>query len=377
MFRTTEETHPRNGMNGESPAREFRRAVRNWARNTFNRDQLRESLKSLAWVAPLSILIWVYAERQQVRPAERRSIPFEIRTNDSRQVVEVLVPSEKVITANLEGPQAMLENLTRELEPSSGHPAVIVLPESYASGKEHFIPARVIRDTELFRNSGVFVSDESPATLRVRIDKLVDVDVEIKPPIGMENFVSPPVFEPRSVKLTLPQALKDKATSGGETLAVYADLGRFDEIRTPGTKTLNEVPLLLPASIRDEANVTLSRDRVTASVDVRNAERQSKIDSLPIWPLYPPNLLGKFVVKMDADFIQNVVITGPRDLIDQIDAGTIEPRPKAILEVTRDDLGKTVSRKLRFDLPAGVKVSREIQEKEVKFTLVEAGAPEQ
>src|SRR5688572_2465165 len=39
--------------------------VRRWARDTFSRDQLVAGVKQLAWVAPLTLLIWVYAEREQ------------------------------------------------------------------------------------------------------------------------------------------------------------------------------------------------------------------------------------------------------------------------------------------------------------------------
>src|SRR5688572_16294126 len=41
-------------------------ATRRWARDTFSREQIISSLKSLAWVAPLTVLIWIYAEREQL-----------------------------------------------------------------------------------------------------------------------------------------------------------------------------------------------------------------------------------------------------------------------------------------------------------------------
>src|SRR5688500_925653 len=46
--------------------------VRRWARDTFNREQLLSSLRALAWVAPLTLLIWIYAEREQQLPGTAR-----------------------------------------------------------------------------------------------------------------------------------------------------------------------------------------------------------------------------------------------------------------------------------------------------------------
>lgn len=382
MFRLSEESHQRsnsgNPDGGGDFAIRFRRAVRRCPRNTFNREQLVQSAKSLAWVAPLSILIWVYAERQQIRPAAKHVIPFEIKTNDPRVVVTVLSPPppESSIQADLQGPQSLLEQIVRQMDISSGgHPVVITLPDtlttSQAIGKEHLINASRIRESDMFRNSGLTISNETPPTLRVHVDKLEDVEVEVLPPAGMENFVSPPQFTPRRVKLTLPRTLLDKNFPPGQPPTVTAELAQFSQIRTPGAKTLQDVPLSLPVPLRNQPNVTLSVDRVAAAVDVQNAERLLKIPSLPIWPLYPPGVQGKYVVKTEGEpTIFNVEVTGPRELIDQIENNTIEPKPKAILEVEREDLpNRSITRKLTLALPQGVKANREYQ---ATFMLVEA-----
>jgi hypothetical protein len=83
---------------------------------------------------------------------------------------------------------------------------------------------------------------------------------------------------------------------------------------------------------------------------------------------------GKYVAQLDQQFIQNVVITGPREDVDRIEAGTFEPRPKAIVEILPEDVGRgKLSRGLRFDFPPGVKV-QDGNAKTISFDLVPADA---
>src|SRR5436305_9069569 len=56
--------------------------VRRWVRNTFTRDQIASGLRSLLWVAPLTVLIWIYAEREQTTNAPV-NIPIEVVSTDA------------------------------------------------------------------------------------------------------------------------------------------------------------------------------------------------------------------------------------------------------------------------------------------------------
>ncbi|HEV7301846.1 MAG TPA: hypothetical protein VGN72_21095 [Tepidisphaeraceae bacterium] len=347
-------------------ARRARRSARSWARTRFTREQVWSTTKSLAWITPLTILIWVYAEREQVRPPVKQAIPFQIRTSDARQVVTVLRPEgEQTILAELQGPQQAIENVVRNLVPSDAGPGpVIVLPSTLLGQRE--IPTSLIRESDFFQNSGVLISNESPLTLLVRVDKLVDVELEVRPPEGMDNFITPPKFEPRYVRVTLPQSVKDQAAADNPLTAV-AELGRFDAIRTPGAKTLTDVPVSI-VGMRDVPSITIDPQRVTAHVNVRNAEREFKISSVPVWALYPPVLQGKYVARIspDFEFIRDVVVTGPEDIIKAIEANNTDLRPKAILDVLPEDINKDViEREVRFDMPPGVNV----QNKQQKVTF--------
>src|SRR5690348_16152530 len=101
MFGNNKHSGFTNGSGGPPQfLRNWRQGFRRWARDTFNREQFVTSLDSLACVAPLSILIWVYAERTQGREESHQSVPFHISTNDVRQVVTVIRPAEQVVQAD-------------------------------------------------------------------------------------------------------------------------------------------------------------------------------------------------------------------------------------------------------------------------------------
>src|SRR5688500_2431792 len=82
---------------------------RRWARDTFSREQLISSLKSLAWVAPLTVLIWIYAEREQLAELAAYPISVQVKITDPRKVVTLLSPSDAQVLVELSGPRAGLD----------------------------------------------------------------------------------------------------------------------------------------------------------------------------------------------------------------------------------------------------------------------------
>src|SRR6185503_12478433 len=74
--------------------------MRRRARHLFTRQQFAASLRSLAWVAPLTVLIWIYAEREQVAEYKGHTFPVEVKTSDTRSIVTLLSPSDGLITAD-------------------------------------------------------------------------------------------------------------------------------------------------------------------------------------------------------------------------------------------------------------------------------------
>src|SRR5688572_6820727 len=92
-------------------------ATRRWARDTFSREQFVAALKQLAWVAPLTLLIWVYAERAQQTTVADVRFAVEVQSNNPHAYVQLLEPSDGYASADLTGPRSQLEKLRRDLGP--------------------------------------------------------------------------------------------------------------------------------------------------------------------------------------------------------------------------------------------------------------------
>src|SRR5262245_48478591 len=106
-----------------------------WARDTFSREQLVSSFKSFLWVAPLTILIWVYAEREQTHTQRQQPIPIALRAADPKMLVTLLDPADKNLLADLEGSRVQVDLVRSLLVPKDGQaPVTIEIGPEYAPG---------------------------------------------------------------------------------------------------------------------------------------------------------------------------------------------------------------------------------------------------
>ena len=64
-------------------------AAAEWHRfaSRFTREAVISNLKTLAWVVPLTLLIWIYAEREQVASMKDVAVPFDLVSVDPNAVV--------------------------------------------------------------------------------------------------------------------------------------------------------------------------------------------------------------------------------------------------------------------------------------------------
>src|SRR5262245_57673087 len=95
-------------------------SLRRWLRNASSRESILSTIKTLAWVAPLTVLIWIYAEREQLFIDPGVPIPIAVTSGDPTRVVTLIRPAEKMIMADLEGPRSRVEALKASLGRSEG-----------------------------------------------------------------------------------------------------------------------------------------------------------------------------------------------------------------------------------------------------------------
>src|SRR5438552_13254555 len=104
----------------------------------FTRDNIISNLKTLAWVVPLTLLIWIYAEREQVATTKDVAVPFELVSVDPNVAVTLNRAQDKNLILELQGPQARLQDVLTKLRGGMLPQGLrIEVPASLDKNREH------------------------------------------------------------------------------------------------------------------------------------------------------------------------------------------------------------------------------------------------
>src|SRR5881227_1775492 len=68
------------------------------------------AFKTFLWVAPLTVLIWIYAEREQIDRADVR-VPIKMFSKSSDRIITVTSPADGMVNLDVQGPKASLNDL--------------------------------------------------------------------------------------------------------------------------------------------------------------------------------------------------------------------------------------------------------------------------
>ena len=363
------------------PAQSWRRDfVAEWHRfaNGFTRENIISNLKTLAWTIPLTLLIWVYAEREQVQPMSDVVVPFELTTVDSDRVISLSASQDRNLVLDVIGPQARLQELKNRLSGGQMPQGLkLEVPTYYEVNRQHSLPTLpLVRAQRIFADYGVTVRNAQPALLNVTIDQLVDRDARVSVRPGLNNVDA--TFEPTTVKVHGPKTLLDSATSSGaggrSDLVVHADIPE-STLSAPGHHDLPDVLLVRPGVLTDPRVSIMKTGKIRASIDVRKSDKTEFYSSMPVTVDQPVDTAEKYIIQIDRPAVQNVTVIGPPELIDNIKRS--EFRPKARLVITAADLariGERQSKVVQYDLPNGVQVSDEDKSKMVEFRVVDRAA---
>jgi hypothetical protein len=327
-------------------------------------EKVLEILKTLAWVAPLTILIWIYAEREESRTAPDVSFSIEVRTTDNSRIVTLQEPADHNVIATLTGPRTAVDRMINELRAGKPDQAAvrILIDPKLPKGENTLESSRYIANLPMFIRQGVSVPKISPGNLRVNIDDFETRDLDVKPNQDLPNVQ----FIPSKVAVRAPSQVFEKADRN--RLYVVADLSKQD-LSQPGVHDLHGVPVQ-PAFAGDQ--ITVEQPTVNASVEIKKQLAMGMIPSVAVWESIAPKLADKYKIRLDNPTIANVQVTGPQKMIDQINNG--DYRVIAHLDVTDADeqyIGKERSKAVTFtNLPEGVKVAHP-EQYTVTYTLVD------
>src|SRR6185437_109436 len=347
-------TRPRRSL-----ALRLRGSARSWARHTFSRESLMSSLRTFLWVVPLTVLIWVYAEREELGPPEKVTFKFQLVDSEPGRLVRVVemidgkpIPIEgSQVTAEITGPHARLEKVAGQLVAGD-----VQIPVPHLDPGVHPLQSNFIADAPVFKSNGITFNSIMPAELTVLVDPMKSVEVEVQPNPDARDSLAKVEFEPRKAQISMPESFaKDHPR-----VTAYANL---TDLTTPGA---HQEDATISPSVTDP-HVTLSIASVHAIYTVKNKNVAGVISAIPVWHTLPPsNFWATHHVEMAPgyDTIREVNVVGPPDVIQKLRDGPSTGSPiKATFDVSSTDganaAGGYLSAQVHIELPPGVRLAGE------------------
>jgi len=316
-----------------------------------------------------------YAEREQVTKETNETIPFELVSTDPTRLITLKPPQDSNVVVELEGPRARVQDVLQRLRGGEFPQGLrIEIDRTQEANRDHQLRTMsLIANHDLFRHNGITVTRTQPDTINVSVDQIVEREARVVAAPDTPNLLEGTKFDPPMVKVRGPfNVLQTYVDGGPAPLVAYAHVPA-DLLATPGTRDAEDVSLSLPPPLDKVATVTIKPAKVSAILQVRASDETWKMPSMTISLALPKTIADKYTVDYNTS-LANVTLIGPKDVIDEMKKPD-GPKPYALLKVNIEDAtagaGRdTLRRTLRFmDLPRGVRVSAEDEEKQIPFRL--------
>jgi len=297
------------------------------------RTRIADGIKTFLWVLPLTALIWVYAERQQIEVVSDIPVTIRVRTNAADRVVSLTSPENRQISLELKGPRSSLAIVRDALADKRGT-LDVTLPDDLQPPFSGEVPiGEWIGRSDILTREAVTVSHARPATVTIHIEKkeTLTVPVMIRP-TDQAKIGGSVEFQPDKVTVEGPQSAIE-----GATPEVYADMKKVLDL--PEGSHQVDVPVEVVAAplvvVRPPATVK-------AIVKIRTAETKTLPQSIPVIVLIGGSVLDgdKYQFRFDKLTLSDVKVTGPPNAIESLDKAVKDERnfPAAIVDIAPRDL---------------------------------------
>jgi hypothetical protein len=246
-----------------------------------------------------------------------------------------------------------------KLDPRSGGGAVQILIDGTRGPGQHDVDilGELEKDSRLADN-GVVVTSSTPRYVRIEIDTLKEVELDVKAGPDAERQLASSTFEPAKVKVMAPASAIEGALTPLYAEAVLPPL-------TPGRHGPLNVSVVVKGL--SDRGVTIKPAVVKATLDVRQSDVRYIIPSVPVSAEVSDGVINKYNIKFD-QFLPSVPVWGSPDKIEQLKAGTLTPMPRARFVVSELDYRKRTTAELEYVLPPGITLRDEAR-KTIEFEL--------
>ncbi|MGD9692822.1 MAG: hypothetical protein AB7G17_05510 [Phycisphaerales bacterium] len=296
--------------------------------------------RTLALTLVVTLLIWLYAEAESLTRVQHEAKITLVSAPDSL-IARPVDGWSGTARLTLEGGAAALARAPRTFEL---RPGAVGVP---TDDGEHIVDLRVaLRADPALAQSGLSLIAVEPPTVRIRVRAMETItDLEIRPDLGAIDLASPATIEPARASVSLPRSLAQQLQTlqDGAHLRARPNAQALQGLRE-GQNSRVRVRLSLPPPL-DDPDVVITPREADVSVTLRARTSKISLPPVPVQTLLPPADAGRFriVVGEEDRFLRDVSISGPSDIIQQIQSR--EWSVVAVVVLSTDDLEQRVGSK--------------------------------
>lgn len=336
-----------------------------WIREKLAPASLLAGLRTLIWLAPLTIAVWYYAARS-ISITERVTMTITLLAADESRVVQLQNEADGLITVQITGTAAVIEPIADSL---NNRELKLRVDGLDADGPQTRNLEELLKTTEAFKN--LPIEDVTPRTIGIIVDTVVERQIPVRmPPAVQEKFLDSEgtLFDPSTVTIHAPSAALAQAEAENRLFA-EADLSLDSPLfKTSGRK--EGVPVVLRSPLPSPAKI--EPRQATATLQVKTADVPLVLDSIAVFASLPPYIANEYRVTLTPTTIPNVRVLGPPDVIELLRQNQVKPPPVARVDFSPDDqgqLGRPIQKRVAVMLPDGVRLDPSAGPLFVEMTL--------
>lgn len=338
-------------------------------------------IRTVLMVSFLAIVIWLLAESRMV---QTRVVELQIvlvgNSQDPAHRYVVRPPTDESwsesIEVELEGSLASLDQATRELRGRIQMVVGDLIPSR--TGLHDLDLRNILRNHQPLRSHGVTVRSLSKDFIRVEVDELLSYELPVTVQLPANVALDGPVRTiPQTVTIEGPASIISRLD--GRQLIASPVRSSINAL-TPGRlETIPLVPVTTPIQMEETSypgwSPAINPPRVDIRLTIRSLTQTTVIDRLPIQILLAPGEVGRWNVALEPgnEDIVSIQISGPTEILNSINDGTITPSAILTLSFTDLERGITTKQVELLGLPAGVEVISDLPI--IEFTI--SGVPQQ
>ncbi len=314
-----------------------------------------KEIPTLVMVTIVTALIWAFAETETLRQAEVTADVSVVRDAAGERVVRLLAgegnPSGAEVlrpVVRLEGPADRVDEAQRVLrQPLRLDPYAPGMPT--APGDTMLDLRALLRARPEFQHFAAAIASVEPSRVPVGVEMLESRELAVAVRLVSGELDGTAESRPPRVRVRGPRAILSQLPKDAEVVASVDDAAAQSLV--PGRReTIPGVRLALPAPLAGERGVRIEPPSAEVTLTLRSRTPTSKPMSVPVQVVLASVEQSAWDIAFDAgnQFVADVTVTGPPEVIRQIDEKKLPVVALLPLSFTELEGGRVRSKEVVF-----------------------------